>query len=346
MGTTIYSQTDDKHCDMEWANTENGIVHLRNRIPLEILYEKSHNSGLIGQSWKNHHLSFAKFISEFRPKKICEIGGGHGILSTIYSEFNDFVLWEIFEPNPSAENTDKIFVRNELFSENSNIDEKDCFIHSHLFEHLYDHSQILQNIRKNLTPDGIMIFSVPNMRRMVKKKYINALNFEHVTYLPEDLIDFILGKNGFKTVKKEYFLDDHSIFYACVKSPLNQNLRYNNTQNIHDVKEYYDSVLFDIGRIKNIVDGYKNSRKIYIFGAHIFSQFYLVNGLHNCQIDGVLDNDKRKQGQRLYGSNLSVFDPEVIVDDTEPIVIMKVGSYKEEIAEQLIKLNNSVSILE
>ena len=42
-------------------------------------------------------------------------------------------------------------------------------------------------------------------------------NFEHVTYLPEDLVEHLLIKHGFNILEKKYFLDDHSIFYAVIK---------------------------------------------------------------------------------------------------------------------------------
>ena len=66
---------------MEWKYTDNGIVHLSSRLPLDILYAETHNSGLVGKVWEKHHLEFSNFISKFGPKKICEIGGGHGVLS-------------------------------------------------------------------------------------------------------------------------------------------------------------------------------------------------------------------------------------------------------------------------
>ena len=38
---------------------------------------------------------------------------------------------------------------------------------------------------------------------------------------------------------------------------------------------------------------------IYLFGAHVFSQFLIQMGLNTTKIVNILDNDKNKQGKRL-----------------------------------------------
>jgi len=346
MGISTDAAYNDQYNEMTWGATEEGIVHLMTRIPLDVLYGNSHNSGLVGKVWKLHHHEFAKFISKFQPNKICEIGGGHGALSEIYEKRNDFTQWEIFEPNPTKSSKNKICVRDEFFSEHSIIDKKDCFIHSHLFEHLYDHGSILTAIHRSLTDDGMMIFSLPNLRSMVKRGYVNALNFEHVTYLPEDLVEYLLLKYGFHVLEKQYFLDDHSIFYCCGKKTPDNTLFYNNKKNIHIVTDYYERIKKEIEILNSKVFSQNSSASIYLFGAHIFSQFFLTNGLNSSRIKNILDNDTFKQDRRLYGTVLNVVDPRIISADREPVVVLKVGAYRKEIIDQLRKINRNVKIIE
>ena len=75
---------------------------------------------------------------------------------------------------------------------------------------------------------------------------------------------------------------------------------------------------------------------IYLFGAHIFSQFYLKNGLEVSRIIEILDNDPSKQSNRLYGTDLIVRSPEIIKDIRNPVVVLKVGAYKDEIMHQML----------
>ena len=58
-----------------------------------------------------------------------------------------------------------------------------------------------------------MIFSIPNMNEMLKRKYTNCINFEHTFFITEELINWQwIFHRG-----KKYFKDDHSIFYSCIK---------------------------------------------------------------------------------------------------------------------------------
>ncbi len=345
MGTTSSEACEDKLSQMTWGATKDGIVHLISRVPLDILYSKSHNSGLIGGIWERHHREFANFIANYKPQQIAEIGGGHGILSKEYAKLRNFQKWTIYEPNPSGSLDPRVKIRSELFREGVDLGQCECIVHSHLFEHLYDHNSILSAIHGSLIDDGLMIFSVPNMPKMLEGGYVNALNFEHVTYLPEDLIEYLLKKNGFKILNQKYFLEDHSIFYACRKTKNKVREEYRNKSNIKYVKNFFFSELNKITELnKTINEKYKTSQ-VFLFGAHIFSQFYLVNGLKGSLIKGVLDNDPNKQDQRLYGTNLTVRAPTCIAAIDNPVVIVRVGAYKDEIIHQLRTINPSVNII-
>ena len=113
-----------------------------------------------------------------------------------------------------------VLVHDSFFDEkfaNSHVNEYEAVVHSHCFEHMYNPLKFLDNCKKILKSDGKMIFSVPNMHEMLKRKYTNCINFEHTFFLPEGLIDYLLEISMFKIIEKEYFRDDHSIFYICAK---------------------------------------------------------------------------------------------------------------------------------
>ena len=58
-----------------------------------------------------------------------------------------------------------------------------------------------------------------------------------------------------------------------------------------------------------------------------------------------MDNSTLKIGKRLYGTNLTVFNPKVIANEDVGI-ILKVGSYRNEIIDQLKLINPNVVIFE
>ncbi len=95
---------DDLICGQEWVISKEGVIQLKNLIPLEILYANGHDAGVVGVLWEEHHREFADFIIKSNPKSVLEIGGGHGKLSQNCLSLAD-IKWTIVEP--SSENKHK-----------------------------------------------------------------------------------------------------------------------------------------------------------------------------------------------------------------------------------------------
>lgn len=74
---TLDDISNDLIAKEEIVISKEGIIQLRQLIPLEILYKEEHGSGAIGQIWQNHHKEFAKFVLTFDPENVLEIGGAH-----------------------------------------------------------------------------------------------------------------------------------------------------------------------------------------------------------------------------------------------------------------------------
>ena len=104
-----------------------------------------------------------------------------------------------------------------------------------------------------------------------------------------------------------------------------------------------------INYYKNLIDEINNKiskidNDIYLFGAHIFSQHLIVNGLNTRNIKYILDNDPKKQGNRLYGTHLKVMTPKILENKKNPYLIIKAGVYTNEIKADIINNINSNTI--
>lgn len=65
------------------------------------------------------------------------------------------------------------------------------------------------------------------------------------------------------------------------------------------------------------------------------------------RIKAILDNDILKQGKRLYGTTLFVQSPKILGGIGNPVIILKVGSYAQEIKEDIVKhINPNVQFWE
>jgi hypothetical protein len=132
-------------------------------------------------------------------------------------------------------------------------------------------------------------------------------------------------------------MEEHSIFYATVRDAqvqlveLPDNLYKKNKQLYMDYIEYHSTLISELNTMIENCD-----YPVYLFGAHIFSQYLLKSGLNGSVIVNILDNDQKKQNKRLYGTNLTVESPEILRNVKNPVVILKAGFYNEEIKSDII----------
>jgi hypothetical protein len=244
------------------------------------------------------------------------------------------------EPNPSpVEGVDAKFIKG-FFDDKFTFDgEIDTIIHSHVFEHVYYPNEFISHISNFLEEGQKLIFSLPNMEEMLKRKYTNCLNFEHTVFITEPYVDHLLSKHGFKQVAKQYFKDDHSIFYAYVKDSniktinLPKGLYEHNKKLYLDYVDYHKKLISDLNEKINKVN---SGQSIYLFGAHVFAQCLIEFGLNTDRIICLLDNDQNKQGKRLYGTNMMVESPEILAKIGNPIVILKAGVYNQEVSNDIV----------
>jgi len=342
MGCVNHIKDEDKRLDQTWfLCTDCGCIYLRDLAPLSWVYPESHNAA-VGQLWNKHHQEFAKFVTSYSPTSVLEIGGAHGILSREVKFLDSKIQWTIVEPNPVPdEGVDAKFIKgffDEAFTLDSDID---AIVHSHVFEHMYDPRKFVTNLYNFLKRGQKLLFTLPNMNRMLEKKYTNCINFEHTIYLTEPYINQLLTRAGFQILEKKYYLEDHSIFYACEKSErknesiLPKGLIEENRSTFTAFIKYHDELIV---ALNNEIKRISSERPIFLFGAHVFSQFLIELGLNIDNVKCLLDNSIAKQGRRMYGTDFRVESPRILADYESPVVILKAGIYNEEIKSDI--LNN------
>jgi 2-polyprenyl-3-methyl-5-hydroxy-6-metoxy-1,4-benzoquinol methylase len=338
---------DDINVDLVWEiSRSNGIIQLRDLIPLDILYMVQH-SGNVGNTWKEHHFCFAKFIHQYSPENVIEIGGGHGVLSVEYGSLNKNTSWTIIDPTPNPVSSCTATFVKQLFDTTYVPTKKNItVVHSHVFEHIYDPLSFMSHLKNILSVGDRLIFSVPNLREMLYRKYTNCINFEHTLFLTEPYIDYLLTTHGFEIITKELFKEDHSIFYSAIRKEqvpvisLPAKLYDYNKALYQEYVRYHSDLILQLNEFL-----IESKQLVYLFGAHIFSQYLIKEGLNTDSIVCILDNDPIKQGKRLYGTSLMVSSPNILENELFPVVVLKAGSYNEEIISQLLSINPTVIIV-
>jgi hypothetical protein len=110
----------------------------------------------------------------------------------------------------------------------------------------------------------------------------------------------------------------------------------NRTYIAEAMKMIFDEMTIRVSHVK-IADG------AFIAPAGHMGQL-LYSKIKSAHLSGFLDNDKAKQGRRVYGTPYYVRSFETLKDIDSPIVYLCGGVYNDEIRDQIMNLNNSTHI--
>lgn len=348
-GCTDEDPSTDEFADLEFAISQgSGMIQLRQLLPLDKVYHKSHFSGTVGKLWSDHHSKFCDFVQKYSSKKILEIGGGHGTLSSHYLSKYPDADWTIIDPLTTLPEGSKAKVINEFFSDKTVIDpDVDTITHSHFLEHVYEPSVFFDHL--GTLPVGTrMIFSVPySEMHFGELNYASAITFEHTYMCSEPYIEYWLKKSGYALIEKQLFGENHSIFFAAlkIKTTSDVDMSVNRcpdkySSNLESAAKYFYYYEILIWRLNDSL----HHRNYYMFGANPPTQFLISQGLCS-RPRYVLDNDVNKQGKRLYGTELEVKSPEILRDIDAPVVVLPPGPYSQEIISDILRINPTTLFL-
>lgn len=180
------------------------------------------------------------------------------------------------------------------------------------------------------------------MEKMIKSGMPNAVFFEHPYYYDQNIIRILLERNGFKTLKKFYFGKRHSIIYITKKINSKKNSQYSSYKKNKKIFLKYKRILKK--NASKIIKAHKQGKRIYLFGAHIFSQIILAF-IPNKIIEGIVDNDKKKQNTFLYGTTIKVFSLDKLRKISNVCLYLNAGDYDKEIKKQVSMINKECLII-
>ena len=329
---------------------KDGFIQLRNTINSEDLYIDTH-SNAIGKTWAGAHTIVAEIINQYcnNKCKVLEIGGATGRLNKIFCDMNgQYLSWEIIEPQPCPiEGCKATFIKG--FFPNSISNKKyDIVVHTHVIEHLEDIHSFIKAICKCIKIRGRMIFSLPDMAFLMKNNVTSILNFEHTILITEEFINYLLNIYGFEIEEKTQYGNGHSLIYSTVftgkkkQAIIPDDLYIKNKQMFMDYIQYHKHM---IEKWNNKI--IKTTKKIYLFGAHISTQYFSAYGLNMDKIEALLDNDTSKQNKRVSGIEKDIYSPKILKNVENVVVIIPNNPYREEIKEDILQnINQNVEFWE
>ena len=346
MGCTSENIDKDIFADMTWEiDPETGLIQLSKLIPMDLLYMDQHMDAT-GLTWEKYNFELAKFIIKNKLGNILEIGGGSGKLANLILASDHEIKYVVVEPNPTFNESERLKIIKDFFSKDLNKFpiQFSTIILSQVLEHVYDPEIFLNEVYEKLPVGGYFIFGYPNLEFLFSNKHTNAINFEHTMLLTEYFLDYFLKKTGFKIIEKINH-HNHSHFYSVEKVEKKDVLPNILNRYQHYKKMFEDYINFHkelVIELNSKIESIESP--IFIFGAHIFSQYLFAFGLKTNKIICILDNSPLKHEKRLYGTELIVRKPSILTEYKNPTVILKAGLYNKEIMDDILTNINSTTV--
>ena len=294
------------------------------------VYEKNHAYSY-GTTLKDMCISFTDMIVSSNIHSIVEVGAGNGFLADQILSAKPAINYTIVDPTYIGNRADRTVI--DSFIENCDIStfDNDTVVLSHVFEHVYEPSNILTMFKsmKNLKH---IFLNMPNLELYVQKNTFHVLNTEHTYFVENDFLEAVFSKYGFQLEKKILF-KEHSVFFHFIKSdtPLDY-VQPKNKYSEELISNFFKNIKDIINKLNQITDAHP----VYMWPCSMHNQFILNFGVNTNLVTALLDNSTEKIGKYLYGFPKPCLGFETIVSMNEPsTIILNGGCFNIEIEKLL-----------
>ena len=189
-------------------------------------------------------------------------------------------------------------------------------------EHLLVPGRGIANIERMLKKNGIFMVSVPDYSLIGEDltSIPNYFNLEHINYFSETTLDYLMSLHGLERIDQKHFGVDLIQVYRKTE----------------EVKRTL--------RIDETVEALKKSgTELVIWGTGSYvMNLFATTSLSQCNIKGFVDNNKLKQGRKMY--DYTIFPPECLKDTSYTVLICSM-LYGEKIREQLEEMHTKNTIV-
>jgi len=225
-------------CDS--TNDENacGLLQMEHSVPPEILYAAYWYRSGTNDTMRNHLREIVGSVTTFITKPnafVLDIGCNDGTLLNYYP--NSYVKFGC-DPSDIAQEVKEAIVIQDIFpSENlfKLLEGKklDIITSIAMFYDLEDPVDFVKGIKRFLAPEGIWVFEMSYMPKMLELDSYDTICHEHLEYYSLAVLEIILGKAGIKIFKAE-FNDINGGSIRCYATH-SQNSSF-------DKREYFDFI--------------------------------------------------------------------------------------------------------
>jgi 2-polyprenyl-3-methyl-5-hydroxy-6-metoxy-1,4-benzoquinol methylase len=301
------------------ACTNCNCLQLKHLVDPNVLYSEHYMNATFSPIWTKHNLFFSNFILENNnDTKLLEIGSNKGELYNILSQKGvfDYTTLDMYK-HKDLPNDIKFIQGN---CENFNYNGFNTIILSHVFEHLYNPTEFIENLKKCCVKN--IFITIPNYDSLLEEKSNILIYSQHTFYCGYKYMMYMFSLYNYTCEK--YIMYDTPPKSTMFKFVLSENTIL---QSVPDTNiDLYKYIFFEkINNIKNM----SIPANTYIAPSGIYGQYiyYFIQNKKN--IIGFIDNNKDRHNKKLYGTDKLVYSSSNI-DPLSNIIICECP-YKEEI---------------
>jgi SAM-dependent methyltransferase len=298
------------------------------------------NEGSFGLERANGIIIMLKRIlgtENFKGKSFLEIGCGNGfLLNKIKSEGASDCLG--IEPSPVAlEGMDEYGIKIiRDFFDSTKIDKKfDVVFTNNVIEHIKDPSWFIQEMKKCLKNNGIIINAVPDCENSLSIGDLFLLVHEHYNYFTTESLQNIYKRAGIKSIQyfnmKQGANDGKLYMWGVLEDAIDGTLDIISKENYVKEKklfkeyiQYSSNVIMEVQKIINTSQ--RQGKKIGIYGAK--ANFMLFQEAKNLR---VFDGDFAKHGKYIAGCNSVIENPGNLIENPTDLIFILPILYDMEI---------------
>lgn len=204
----------------------------------------------------------------------------------------------------------------------------DCIFLHEVAEHLLCPGMGVCNVKKRLKKEGYFIVSVPDYSQIAKDPLDipNYFNMEHINYFSEISLDNLMRMYGMERIAQIREGIDLIHCYHCKdeNEPLKRDLITKTA-----IEQYFVAKKGKEERVRAIISNLKEQQKeivIWGTGSYVMS-LMATTDLLDCKIKGFVDNNKIKQGRKMFG--YMIYSPEFLLNKNYIVLICSMLNSKE-----------------
>lgn len=351
-------------------------VQVRDHIDPEILFKTDFYYSSAIKTLRDHFANYAveitdRFLNSPKDAKVLEFGSNDGVL---LRPLADQGIGTVIGVDPATNliesiKDDRLVLVNDFFNvptANDIVDKHgsmDVVMANNVFAHISDINGTTEAIHKVLNDDGVFVFEVHYLGKIIDEMQYDFIYHEHTYYYSLLALENHLARHGMVIFDiKPIPIHGGSIRYYAAKkdskhakniSPEVDKLRSREKSLGYDKPETYKKFAFEVAAKKEklmalLRDLREKGKSIIGYGASGRANTIIQYcGITNKDIDCIIDDAPAKQGLYTPGSHIEIRGNQALQEDKPDYILLFAWAFYEEIAaksEEYLKAGGQIIV--